>query len=110
VARKGHDGDVAKIPIACTLSEDAAVDRLEEWRQFLRTGVVTTDSEDVTARVLLKSDNGVLLQAVDLAEREKACCSFFDFGIALDDRGRWLTIAVPPDAAPILQDLLSLAE
>jgi hypothetical protein len=100
---------VTHVPIACTLSEAAAVDRVDEWRDFLRTAVVTTEAGETTGRALLKPGDDVLLRAVDLAEREKACCAFFEFSVALDDRGRWLTIAVPPDATAILQDLLSLA-
>jgi hypothetical protein len=100
---------VTRVPIACTLSEEAAVDRVDEWRDFLRTAIVTTEATETEGRVLLKGGDEILLRAVDLAEREKACCAFFEFSIALDDRGRWLTIAVPEDAAPILQGLLSLA-
>jgi hypothetical protein len=100
---------VTRVPIACTLSEEAAVDRVDEWRDFLRTAVVTTEATETEGRVLLKDGPEILLRAVDLAEREKACCAFFEFAIALDDQGRWLTIAVPPDATAILQGLLSLA-
>jgi hypothetical protein len=100
---------VTRVPIACTLSEEATVDRVEEWRDFLRTAVATTEARETEGRVLLKGGDDVLLRAVDLAEREKACCAFFEFSVALDDQGRWLIIAVPEDATPILQGLLSLA-
>ncbi|MCU1450789.1 MAG: putative MerR family transcriptional regulator [Acidimicrobiales bacterium] len=98
-----------QVPIACSLTEEGLVDRVDEWRQFLSTSVTTVDASDTSARLLLRGDDDVLLRAVDLAEREKACCAFFEFGLALDSDGRWLTVAVPDDAAPILRDLLSLA-
>jgi hypothetical protein len=99
---------VARVPIACTLTEVGAVDRVEEWRDFLTTAVSTVERQHLTGRALLHDGDDVLLRAVDLAEREKACCAFFDFGIVLDDAGRWLTITVPEDAAPILAELLAL--
>jgi hypothetical protein len=108
--RLRHDGGVARVPIACTLTEEAAVDRVDEWRQFLGASVVATEKSDpASARLLLDGGDDVLLRAVDLAEREKDCCAFFDFGVDLDERGRWLTIGVPADAAPILEQLLALA-
>src|SRR5205807_7532738 len=38
-SRFGHDGGVTRVPIACTLSEEATVDRVDEWRDFLGTAV-----------------------------------------------------------------------
>jgi hypothetical protein len=100
---------VPQVPIACSLTEEGLVDRVDEWRQLLTTAVATVDAGDTSARLLLRDGDDVLVRAVDLAEREKACCAFFEFGLALDAGGRWLTVAVPEDAAPILRDLLSLA-
>jgi hypothetical protein len=108
-ARIGQNGQVPQVPIACTLTEEGLDDRVDEWRRFLTTSITTVDAGDTSARLLLHDGDDVLLRAVDLAEREKACCAFFEFGLALDGGERWLTVAVPDEAAPVLRDLLSLA-
>ena len=100
---------MTRVPIACTLTEEDAADRVDEWRDFLATAVQSVDGHDTFARLLLRAGDDVLLRAVDLAEREKSCCGFFGFSVVLEDQGRWLTITVPLDAAPVLHGLLALA-
>jgi len=69
--------------------------------QSVETG---TNDADLT----LLGGSEPLLTATNLAEREKACCSFFLFSIGLDGTGAHLHIEDPPEAEPILTDLLSL--
>lgn len=97
-----------QVPIACTLTADAAVDRLGEWRDFLTTKVETVDYGKNSAILTLRGGNLALMTATDLAEREKACCSFFEFSLALGATETSLTIGVPPDAEPILTEFLAL--
>jgi hypothetical protein len=59
---------VTRVPIACTLTQEATVDRVAEWREFLSTAIVTTELGDTTARALLKAGDDVLLRAVNLAK------------------------------------------
>ena len=99
---------MTRIPIACTLTADAAVDRVAEWRQFFADHVETVDRPSPTAAALrLRDGEKALFAAVDLAEREKTCCSFFTFAIGLRE-GRWLDVSVPEDAADILNDFVTL--
>jgi hypothetical protein len=46
--------------------------------------------------------------AVDLAQREKACCPFFEFAIHVDATTCWLVVRVPPEASAVLADLAGL--
>ena len=101
---------MTRIPIACTLTVEDAEDRVGEWRAFFaaHTDVVEVRSP-TEAAVRLRPGDEALLAAADLAGREKACCSFFAFSIALTEDARWLQMAVPEDAAPILSDFVTLA-
>lgn len=99
---------MVKVPIACTLTADDAGDRVEEWRAFLASDIEAVDGRPPDARLRLREGDDVLLRAVDLAEREKSCCSFFRFSVQLDEGRRWLRVEVPEDASAILGDLLSL--
>ena len=97
-----------RVPIACTLTVEEQPDRVDEWRAFLTTHVESAELAPTEARLKLRSGDAAFTTAADLALREKQCCAFFDFNLRLDTDGRWMTIGVPDDAAPILADLLSL--
>jgi hypothetical protein len=99
---------VAEVLIACTLTADAMVDRVAEWRSVLSTMVEKVDRHENEATLTLSRGRGALLTVVDLAEREKACCSFFEFSIQLEGIDARLHVEVPPEADQILTDLLSL--
>lgn len=98
---------MTKIPIACTLTTVDAHDRVEEWRSFLADHIeIETSARDAnTLRLRLRPGDATLLAAADLAAREKDCCAFFTFSIAIESDGRWLHITVPPDASEILDRL-----
>ncbi len=100
---------VTKIPIACSLTPDAVVDRMEEWRFLLSTMVIRVERAPNQATLTL-GDGDALLMATDLAEREKACCPFFEFSIELEGLERRLLIGVPTEAEEILTELLAVTQ
>ena len=101
---------MVRIPVACTLGTDEASDRMAEWRRFLVGQVVEVHRPSSTvARLLLREGDDVLLAAVDLARREKACCSFFTFAVEPLPGQTWLVAEVPAEGAEILDDLLGPA-
>jgi hypothetical protein len=68
-----------QVPIACTLRPESASARIEEWRHFLANSTGTTERvSDVQLRLKLNESAQALQAAVDLAQREKACCGFFE--------------------------------
>ena len=99
---------MTKIPIACTLTVADAGDRVEEWRAFLAHHVEETRREGDELRLHLRDSDETLCAAADLSAREKQCCGFFSFAIAIEADARWLVIAVPSDASTILDDFAAL--
>jgi MerR family copper efflux transcriptional regulator len=99
---------MTKVPIACTLSVDAAVDRVAEWKELLSTKVHRIDHDRNQATLTFLGAEA-LMAVTDLAEREKVCCPFFQFSIELDAIETRLRIGVPADAEPILNELLGIA-
>ena len=99
---------MTKIPIACTLTPVESRDRVDEWRAFLAERTEARVRDGDTLRVKLRNGDDSLLAAADLSAREKACCAFFTFAIAIDADARWLHISVPPDGSAILDDMASL--
>ncbi len=98
-----------RIPLACTLSADAATGRVEEWRGFLASSVVHVErTSDRQLRLRLDDSTTALTTAVDLAQREKACCEFFEFSLELEVTSRWLVVRVPSEASDLLTQLATL--
>jgi MerR family transcriptional regulator, copper efflux regulator len=98
---------VTQIPIACTLSAADKTTRGDEWRQFFVDNVEESVRSETSVRLRLKNGDDVILNAVDLARREKDCCAFFEFRLELLPDVVWLEIGVPADAAAILDALIS---
>ncbi len=98
-----------QIPIACNLDVPAATDRIEEWRNALRTSV-TAAIRTAPGRVELRLANGPTAAGhlVDLARREKACCEFFTFTVEIEAEGATMVVQVPDHATAVLDDFVSL--
>jgi hypothetical protein len=98
-----------RIPLACTLSADAATGRVEEWRGFLASSVVQVErTSDRQLRLRLVDSPTALTTAVDLAQREKACCALFEFSLELEATSRWLVVRVPSEASDLLTQFATL--
>jgi hypothetical protein len=100
---------VARVPIVCTLTADAAVDRVGEWRTFLSTVVQSFEKSSNQATLTLLGGSDTLVRMIDLAERETACCPFFQFSVEIDGIETRLRVEVPIEAEPVLHELLALA-
>jgi hypothetical protein len=87
-------------PIACHLDTESARAQLSEW-QALVDGSGTTERPRPN-ELLVRLDRARVAEAVDLAQREKACCAFFDFSLEIDANAIVLHIAVPPEASSVL--------
>jgi hypothetical protein len=92
-----------EIPVACTLSHTAAHGQIEEWRTVLAASTVSRQRLSPTeAAVALRGDFSHLESLVRLAQREKACCAFFDFSLRIETDAITLVVSVPPEAASAL--------
>ena len=105
---KWENGVVTNVPIACTLTAEAVVDRLAEWSAAFSTLVEKVDFDGNHATLTLHRGSEALLTIADLAQREKACCPFFQFSIELEGIDMFLHVEVPHEADQILTELLSL--
>src|ERR1700694_2171460 len=90
-------------PIVCSLSEGDAKQRLVEWRQFLSESVIDIHRSELVARLRLRDGDRVILTAVDLARRERACCAFLGFALELHPQETWLEVVAPNGAASTLR-------
>ena len=91
------------VPIAWSLTAPAARSQLDEWRTLLATASVAAERVSPARLSLrLRDDLDQVKPIISLAQREKACCPFFDFTIEIDADRVTLHISVPAEAAGIL--------
>jgi hypothetical protein len=95
-----------EIPIACTLSETEALTQLGEWTDLLsQLAMGTSRTAPGRLEIILPPDLTNVAALIQLAQREKACCAFFDFTLVINAERVTLVIDVPPDASSMLDDL-----
>jgi hypothetical protein len=99
-----------RVPIACSLDQSAARSQLDEWRRVIARAVAEVErSSPTTVTLTLRPELDGLTELVQLAQREKACCPFFEFALAVDaDEVRFL-VSVPDEARDVLDDFGVLA-
>lgn len=105
----------ASTPVACDMStaRDTPAERLAEYRRLFAEALVARERTDIGIRFRFRfrADPGVEDWVRDLAAREKACCPFFGFDIAVDARQvRW-DAAVPDTEAAraVLEEFYALS-
>lgn len=97
-------------PIACTLHPNDFAGRLEDFRQGVFAHLVGMERPE-PARLRLLLAAGTDPEAVrELLVREQGCCAFLSFTITPGDGGLVADLEVPPEAAPALDGMASLAE
>ena len=102
------DGGVADTPTACNLDAGALAGRVEEWRALVANSVVTVEAEPTALRLVLAPSQSALVTAVDLAQREKQCCPFFDVALDIGERQRTLSFRVPEGAEEAMATFVAM--
>jgi hypothetical protein len=96
-----------EVPIACRLEDGQARDQLEAWRVLLDHPTVTARRISPTEAVIGVTEGLELLpDLVRLAQREKACCPFFDFRLEIEADRIDLVMSVPADGAFVLDNFV----
>jgi hypothetical protein len=104
-------GDQVPIAVACSLDAASLRERAEEWRTLAHSPSVTSvEAGDTAVRLVLGDSDAALTTAVELAQREKHCCPFFDVSLALQAEKRTLILAVPDGAQEALAAFVALLD
>ena len=89
-------------PIACSLDAGSMAERIGEWQALVATSVDAVVSEPTAVHLALEPSDRALLAAVNLAQREKQCCPFFDVTVDIGAEQRTLSLRVPEGAEEAL--------
>jgi MerR family copper efflux transcriptional regulator len=91
-----------ELPIACSLTPDAAAERMAEWREVAAKALVDKSSIDGGVRLRFRRDDQVHAALNDLVAAERECCPFLDLDIRTSDATIELDVTGPAEAAPII--------
>jgi len=78
--------------VACDMSgaPDTPAERAAEYRRLFTKALTGRERSEAGIRFRFRGDPGVADWVRDLADREKACCAFFNFTVTADDEEvRW---------------------
>ncbi|WP_049563980.1 hypothetical protein [Nonomuraea sp. SBT364] len=108
------DIPAASTPIVCdmTTAPDTAQQRLDEYRHLFGRHLIDRAKTGQGIRFRLRAEPGVAAWVRDLAAREKACCAFFAFDIAVEgDQVIWDCAVSDDDTArAILEEYYRLPD
>ena len=82
--------------VACSLTHDQAMDQLGEWADLVSGAIDANRSEGHLMAVL---PIGERARVEDLAARERACCSFLEIGVSVDEVNATVTVTVDSPTA-----------
>jgi hypothetical protein len=103
-----------RTPIVCDLTSapDTGPDRMREYQRLFGQALVGRERTAGGIRFRLRADEGIEAWVRDLAAREKACCSFFDFSVTTEGgEVRWDASVVDDDIArDILDEFYALPD
>ncbi len=100
--------DCADVPIACSLDAGGMAERVSEWRALVATSVVAVDAERTAVHLVLAPSESALVTAVELAQREKQCCPFFDVALDIAAQQRTLSLRVPDGAEEVMATFVAM--
>ncbi|MDX6373984.1 MAG: hypothetical protein QOD98_2972 [Nocardioidaceae bacterium] len=95
---------------ACTLPTAERPMRLSEFENLFADHVTDLSWSGDRLELSLSGAAGLRERVADLAARESACCSFFDFALSGSADEVVLEVGVPPERREILDALAALAE
>lgn len=83
---------------------------LSQYRALFETHLIRRERTDEKIRFVFRSDEGVEELVRETAAREKSCCSFFAFDVAVHDDEIWwdAKTAADPTAQAILSEFYEL--
>lgn len=95
-------------PIACSLDAGSLADRLEEWRALVASSVVAVEAGPTDVHLVLEPTELALVAAVELAQREKQCCPFFEVSVDIGVQQRTLSLRVPEGAEEAMASFVAM--
>ena len=98
------------LPMACSLTADAAGDRKADWHALLARALISRTSIRDGVRIELQNLPGVRRELERLVAAERECCPFMTMSVDTADRELLLTVTAPELAAPILEQMLAGGE
>jgi hypothetical protein len=96
-----------ELPIACSLSATELPVRLAEMSDLGRAALLDVERSGTRAVLHFRAGADTSRRLAAIVAAEARCCAFLDMRLRDADGGLALTIDAPPDAAPVLDELVA---
>jgi hypothetical protein len=96
-----------ELPIACSLSAAELSARLAAMTDLGRSALVGVERSRSTAVLRFRSGGQTSERLAAIVAAEARCCRFLDMTVSETGDALALTITAPPDAAPVLDELVA---
>jgi hypothetical protein len=98
----------AQLPIACSLSAAALSRRLAEMQDLGRCALLGVERTTTTAVLRFRPGREAHERLTAIVAAEADCCAFLDMTVSQShDDALVLSVSAPPDAAPVLDELVA---
>jgi len=98
------------LPIACSLSASEMSGRMAEIASLGRAAIVSAAVDGAHAVLRFRVDGDIRQRLATVVAAEAECCAFLDLHLRDDSEATVLTIDGPPDAEPIVRELVAAVE
>jgi hypothetical protein len=96
-----------ELPIACSLDAGQLAERKQRWRALGEHALISTERTDEVVRQRYRGGAAIEAELRDLVALEAECCPFLDLQVERVDAETWLEISGPPEAAQVIDELVS---
>ena len=96
-----------ELPIACSLDAEQLAERKERWHALGEHALISAERTDEGVRQRYRGGAAIEAELRALVALEAKCCPFLDLRLERVDAETWLEISGPPEAAQVIDELVS---
>lgn len=97
----------ADVPIACTLTAADVPERLAQIAELGADTLISAEQTGTHAVLLFRSGAATDQRLAVVVAAEATCCAFLTMRLNVEDDSIALTIDGPPEAEPVVRDLVA---
>ncbi len=105
---RGTAEPTSDAPVACTLDAAGGKARAAEFRAVFERAYLRGERLDDGVRWRFRRSEGLLEELTELANREHACCRFFEFDVTPHHDEIWWETRTSAEAQPVLDEFFAL--
>jgi hypothetical protein len=95
--------DATPLPIACTLEDVEAGERMQAWRRLADSALLASERSADGVRLVFRSNPAAERSLLELVEAERRCCPFLDLRLVRAPDAVALEVSGPTVAGSVVE-------